>query len=232
MNLVTLHGFMGSPASWQTALAQPHVAPVLPFHGASPALCTDWEDALTQLAECLPPGPLALLGYSLGARLALGLTRRLGERVRAAVLVSVHAGLAGPERDERARFEAGLAAKLEGGTMAEFVDGWERLPLFATQSAPQRAAQRPARLAHDPRALAGAFRILGTSRMPDYEPTLAGGRTPLLFVAGAEDEKYRALSERYAARGGALALVPGGHNPLVEEPAALGRVALEFLEAA
>lgn len=234
MSLVALHGFLGSPAAWERALDDvPHVAPVLPFHGRSPATCTDWDDGLAQLERQLPAGPLVLLGYSLGARLALGLTCRLGARVLAAVLVSGHAGLEGAERAERRRFEADLAAKLGAApSMASFVDEWERQPLFATQTPAQRAAQRATREAHRPAVLAGAFEVLGTSRMPSYERVLGDLRTPLLFVAGEGDPKYLALAQRYAqaAARGRFAVVPGGHNPLLEAPAALGEATRAFLD--
>ncbi len=232
MKLVALHGFMGSPESWSRVLA-PDATPVLPFHGAKGATYSSWNDALAGLEASLPEGPLVLLGYSLGARLALGLTARLGQRVLGSVLVSVHAGLEGDARDERERFENGIAERLESTpSMGAFVDEWERLPLFATQSPEQRALQRPAREAHDPRVLAGAFRVLGTSRMPNYERLLGDLRTPLLFVAGAADAKYLELARRYAAAAarGRFVVVPGGHNPLLEAPALVGEAVRSFLD--
>lgn len=219
--IVTLHGFMGAPLR----LDRPHLALTMPFHGLPPAHahCTDWEHALAALAAQLPPGPVTLLGYSLGARLALGLVHRC-PRIERAVLVSVHAGLPEAERPERATFEDGLARQLESGDLPAFVNAWETLPLFATQTPAQRASQRAHREAHDPRVLAGAFRVLGTSHMPHYETTLPAVPTPLVFVAGALDAKYAALASRYAAaaRHGSLVLVPNaGHNPLLEAPAAV-----------
>ncbi len=218
--IVTLHGFMGSP--WHLPDVQ-HVALRVPFHGvpAAHADCTSWTEALDALESELPPGPITLLGYSLGARLALGLVMRC-PRVRAAALISVHAGLDAAEQPAREAFEASMAARLESSGLPAFVDEWERLPLFSTQSVAQRQAQRAPREGHDAAALGGAFRVLGTSRMPDYERLLGDVHVPLLFVAGELDAKYSELAVRYAsaAARGEACIVPGvGHNPLLEAPA-------------
>ena len=229
--IVTLHGFMGGLWSLE---GTPHVALRMPFHGVPPAHaeCTSWTDALAALEAELPPGPITLLGYSLGARLALGLALRC-PRVVAAALVSVHAGLPEAERPARAAFEDAMAAKLETAPLPAFVDEWERLPLFATQSQEQRRVQRAAREANEPAVLAGAFRVLGTSHMPDYERLLGDARVPLLFVAGELDAKYSELATRYAAIRGDSFVVPGvGHNPLVEAPGVTLQRLRTFWEAA
>ncbi len=231
--IVTLHGFMGAP--WRLTDA-PHLALTMPFHGLPPAHahCTRWSEALDALEAQLPAGPITLLGYSLGARLALGLAHRC-PRITRAVLVSVHAGLEDHARPERAAFESRVAGQLETGNLPAFVDAWEELPLFATQTRAQRAAQRAHRESHDPAALTGAFRVLGTSLMPSYETTLPALQTPLLFVAGALDSAYATLARRYAqaaAHGSAVVLPDVGHNPIVEAPEALQACMHEFLEAA
>ncbi|RYZ66122.1 MAG: hypothetical protein EOP08_05555 [Proteobacteria bacterium] len=119
--------------------------------------------------------------------------------------------------------------------MAAFVDEWEQLPLFATQAAlpaPLLVAQRRTREAHDPRVVAGAFRILGTGSMPDYETKLSDLETPLLFVSGALDDKYGTLAARYAAAtpSGRHAVLAGcGHNPLLEAPERLRELVLQTL---
>lgn len=240
--LVGLHGFLGAPGGWASALARDNlVEPRLPFHGIPPvhAQCTSWAQALELLEAELPPGPVALLGYSLGARLALGLAERLGARVVAAVLVSVHAGLAASEREERARFERAMAARLESSdTMRPFVDHWESLPLFATQAqlAPNlQQAQRRAREQHLPAVVADAFRVLGTSRMPHYETALGSLRMPVLFLSGARDGKYDALAARYAraaARGTHASIAGCGHNPLLEAPRTVARLVADLLPLA
>lgn len=216
---VTLHGFMGGP--WHLPDVQ-HVALRVPFHGvpAAHADCTSWAEALDALESELPPGPITLLGYSLGARLALGLVMRC-PRVRAAALISVHAGLDADQQPARQAFEAGMADRLESSSLPCFVEEWERLPLFSTQSVAQRQAQRAPREGHDGAVLSGAFRVLGTSRMPNYERMLGDVHVPLLFVAGELDAKYSELAVRYASAAGrgAACIVPGvGHNTLIEAP--------------
>lgn len=237
---VSLHGFLGSPAAWDPVLgAGAHLGLQIPFHGipAFHAECTSWERALELLEAQLPAGPLTLFGYSLGARLALGLTARLGARVTHAVLVSVHAGLDdAAERSARADFETTMATRLASMEMRSFVDEWERLPLFETQGqldATTRAAQRRVRESHVPQVVAHAFRVLGTSQMPSYQEQLASIQTPLLFVTGARDAKYQRLAARYAIlapHAQHADLAGAGHNPLLEAPGALTQHVGNFLQ--
>lgn len=225
--IVALHGFLGAPDDFVPALeGLPWHGARVPFHAREEhASYTSWHAAIAALARALPAGDLVLVGYSLGARLALGLTFALGDRVRALIAISGHAGLPPAERPARARFEHEMAERLETQSIERFVDEWEKLPLFATQAAqvsPERMAQqRQKRLAHDPKIVSGAFRVLGTSQMPHYETELGALHAKVTWIAGDRDEKYRVLAERYAAAGGRREILAGGHNLLLEAPDAL-----------
>lgn len=229
--LLALHGFLGAPSDWDEVLAACSLswrAIPVPFHGATEehASYTSWDETVRALAAQLGPGKVVLCGYSLGARLALGLAFALGERLAGLVSISGHAGLPEGERAERRRFEQSMAARLESApSMAAFVDSWEDLPLFASQttnaSTQRLQQQRQIRTMHDPKRVSGAFRVLGTSAMPYYEPRLAELSAPVLWLAGGLDEKYRDLAVRYASRGTASSVVLEGvgHNPLLEAQA-------------
>ena len=68
--LVFLHGFLGSPAEWQPVVEQ------LPWAGPKQAvslpLADSWQQGLQRIAESLP-AECILVGYSLGARVALAI---------------------------------------------------------------------------------------------------------------------------------------------------------------
>src|SRR4051812_30010155 len=89
---------LGAPSSFDALRASMRrpacVTPWLPGHGPAvvPSSFAACVDALA--AELAPHAPFDLLGYSLGARVALGLVARHPHLVRRAVLVSVHPGLA------------------------------------------------------------------------------------------------------------------------------------------
>src|SRR5207302_9020300 len=124
MRTVLLHGFTGGASSFAD-LGLDAVTPELPGHGSAPA-AVSWEDALTRLEPLLDPGPVILGGYSMGARIALGLALRRPDKVARLVLASGTAGI--EDEAERARRRADdeeLARFIEAHEIAAFVDRWE-----------------------------------------------------------------------------------------------------------
>lgn len=225
---VALHGFLGAPAMW-SGLAEDLVAPWCPGHGPSPRVMegASFIDVIDDLAARLPTAePVRLVGYSLGARLALAIALRHPARVRDAVLVGGTPGLrTATERAARVRDDAALAESLLRDGLAAFVDRWEALPLFATQRAlPEtaRAARRAQRMGHDPAALAWCLRALGTGAMPSLWDMLPGNAVPLRLVTGARDEKFTAVAREVVAACARAthAVVPdAGHDVVTERGA-------------
>src|SRR6185369_6950562 len=72
-----------------------------------------------------------VVGYSLGARVALGLVAT--RRAARAILVSVNPGLAEAERPARRASDAAWARMARARGIDDFVDAWEAQPLFETQ---------------------------------------------------------------------------------------------------
>lgn len=241
--LVLLHGFTGSPDSWSEVLAHldpdDAIAPALLGHDSTPgdpAVQTfhDEVDRLARRIEARWPEGSHLVGYSMGGRVALGLLVRHPHLFRGATLMGASPGLSDPaERDARARRDEEWARLLESDGLDPFVAAWEELPLFATQDrAPAAAldAQRRIRLAHDPRGLARSLRVTGLAAMPDYRPALPGIDLPVRVVAGAEDEKFRALGQELVAllpRGELRVIQGAGHNVVLERPVEVARLLRE-----
>lgn len=229
-----LHGFTGSPRSWDalTALAALDVEPVTPWlfgHGI------DWRsraiasfgDEVSRLASVAAdhPRPRLLCGYSLGARLGLGLLSAYPELFDAAVLIGVHAGLADDEaRDARRAGDAALATMLRTRGLDAFVRYWETLPLFETQRRlPSETLdrQRAIRLGHEPEGLARSLEVLGLAEMPDFRGSIGALRRPLCLVAGSLDAKFAGLATELAQqhRHIDVELIDGvGHNAVLEAP--------------
>lgn len=229
--LVLFHGFAHPPSSWDvvaTGLATAGATVVrcpLPGHAAEVTVGPDWDATLDALAPRLDPAAIAV-GYSLGARVALGLLAR--DRIAGAILVSVHPGLADPsERAARRAADAAWIARLTDGDLASFLDAWEAQPIFATAAHADpaaRAARRAARVALAPRGLAAAMAVLGLGAMPDLSAALVARAARARLVVGADDGKFRQLAERLAAAAPALGptIIDGsGHDPTLEQPAAL-----------
>lgn len=247
MNAALLHGFLGDPSVWSGITSGLAIA--LPGHGA-PVLPT-WAQNLDAIAHQVRDRDVAI-GYSLGARVALGLLA-MGAVPRA-ILISVNPGIedvrdvdaagageapsagdvagvrdassahdAGSERAARRTSDRVWAARFRAEPLAAVLDAWEAQPLFASQSrvaADVLRARRARRLAHDPEQLARSLEVMGLAEMPDHRAIIAPGTCTL--IAGADDAKYLALARTLDAP---LRVIDHcGHDPLLEQPAALAKV--------
>jgi len=187
----------------------------LPGHGGGLVRPT-WDANLDSVADQLG-GDEVVVGYSLGARVALGLVA--SGRVARAVLVSVNPGIPDEERASRRASDASWAQILRDRGIAEFVAAWQAQPLFATQrrvAAERLAARNARRLAFDPEQLARSLEVMGLAEMPDYRAAIDDR---VVLIAGADDPKYVAIANRYAVRREIIA--GAGHDIPLEQPVAL-----------
>lgn len=237
MTTLALHGFTGSARSWDflgPRVGPPLLTPTLVGHAGSDASdsLSSFEAEVTRLAQLLPAaGAAHVLGYSLGARLALGIALHAPERVARLTLVSGHPGLGSEaERSARRAADAAWIEILETRGLEAFVDAWQAQPLWASQAQlppDVRRRKREERLSHRAAGLAHSLRVVGLAEMPDYTERLRELRIPVCLVAGESDTKFRALAERMAEQvtQAELALVPGaGHDLLLERPEAIAEL--------
>ena len=246
--LMMLHGYAGTARSLDglaSALSGEYttIRPDLPGHGRSAGAWRDdgrdFDHALSRLAGALERTGHASadwIGYSMGARLALGCALRHPQCVRSLVLVGGRAGIADPaERAARRAADAALADRIESAGVEAFVDAWLEQPMFATLRAlgPETIErQRRERLGHDAAGLAGSLRRLGPGAQPPLFDELGSVRVPVLLVAGALDAPFVAQARELArllpdAR---LCEIPGaGHAVHVERPAEVLAAIREFL---
>jgi len=220
MRIAYLHGFAGTPVVWDPVRASGAVprgdALALPGHGGGPVRAT-WDANLDAVATAIGDADV-VVGYSLGARVALGLVA--SGRAPRAVLVSVNPGIDDHARAARRVTDAGWIAMLRERGLDAFLAAWEAQPLFATQArvpAEVRAARRAWRATLDPEQLARSLEVMGLAEMPDYRSAIDAARFAL--IAGADDAKYVAIAR---ALGAPLDVIAGsGHDPTLEQPAAL-----------
>ncbi|HEY1556980.1 MAG TPA: alpha/beta fold hydrolase [Kofleriaceae bacterium] len=221
MRCALLHGFAGDPAVWGDVMAawqlpDMPVAVALPGHGEMPVQPT-WHDNLAAIAGELGDCDVAI-GYSLGARVALGLV--VEGFVAHGVLIGVNPGIAELERPSRRTFDAAWARMLRDHGIAMFISAWEAQPLFATQArapAARRTSRREHRLAHDPEQLARSLEVMGLAAMPDYSAALPAHRDRIALLAGADDTKYAAIARELPAVSFET-IANAGHDPTLEQP--------------
>jgi len=236
--LIALHGFTGTGADFAPiarSLGASRVwAPDLPWHGGTSALpCADLAvpggppdafDAflvwLRELYDALAPGcAVDVMGYSMGARLALLALVRASIPIRRAVLVSGTGGLTDErERPARTAWERDVAASFRGADgIGSLLEAWDALPILrGRQRLPHawRLASQRVRLDHAPLSLADAMVRLGTGLMPSLWDELKQVATPVLVVAGADDVKFVGYARELARSFpyGELVIVEGaGH---------------------
>jgi 2-succinyl-6-hydroxy-2,4-cyclohexadiene-1-carboxylate synthase len=188
-----------------------------------------------RLAEIAAAGHGAVLvGYSLGGRLALRAALREPHGYAGLVTVGATAGIDEPAtRSARAEADDRLASWIEAAAIDDIVAVWERQPLFADQSEALVEAQRPGRLAQDPRDLGALLRTAGQGVLEPVWHELLSLDLPVLAIAGARDEGYSAAARRIAdtARRGRVAIVEdAGHAPHLQRPDAVARLLADFLD--
>ncbi len=245
--LLLLHGFTGSGAAWR------------PFEGAWDRVCTVAVDLighggtdapddesrytmercttdLVALLDALSIDRAAVLGYSMGGRVALHLALAAPERVTALILESAATGIE-DDAGRRARIasDRALADDIERDGIEAFVDRWERLPMWATQARLPRAtrdALRTQRLRNSTIGLANSLRGMGAGAQEPVLDRLHELRMPVLLIAGQEDAKYRAIAcsmRQRIPQARVRIIEDAGHAVHLEQPVAFAPLVKEFL---
>ncbi|HEY9428810.1 MAG TPA: alpha/beta fold hydrolase, partial [Gemmatimonadaceae bacterium] len=138
--ILLLHGFTGAASTWNELLPELGarrrvIALSLHGHGGSDAPDDPARYAAHRAAEdvlevldMLGIARVALLGYSMGARVALHTALAAPERIGALIVESGSPGIADDaERANRRAADDALATDIEHHGVEAFVDRWERL---------------------------------------------------------------------------------------------------------
>jgi 2-succinyl-6-hydroxy-2,4-cyclohexadiene-1-carboxylate synthase len=232
-DVVLVPGFMQGAASWAGALermGRRYRALALEHR------THELEGRLAEIEAAAAEGA-AVVGYSLGGRLALHAAVRAADRPRrfgALVTLGTSAGIEDLDERERRRVaDLELAAWIERRPIEEVVERWERVPALAGQPPELVGAQRRDRLAQEPARLAALLRSAGQGALAPVWDRLPSLPVPVLALAGSRDTQYVAAAERIAAlvpRGRAGVLPGAGHAAHLERPAAFVGALLEFLD--
>ena len=183
-----------------------------------------YEGRLREIAEAGEGA--VIVGYSIGGRLALHAALREPGRYARPRDGGRQRGHRQPRHPlaRGARRTRGWPAWMETAAIEEIVAIWERQPLFADQSDALVDAQRPGRLAQDPRSLAS---LLRTRRAGRARPGLAAARPARPPRAG--DRRARSTTATRGVRGGWPSEAPRAQAAARRErrarrpPAAAGR---------
>ncbi|MEG0322357.1 MAG: 2-succinyl-6-hydroxy-2,4-cyclohexadiene-1-carboxylate synthase, partial [Raoultibacter sp.] len=238
--VVLLHGFAQSTESWETVaplLAERRFVVAFDFvgHGRSDKPNDPSVYEMSEVIEALSAflhdqftAKVALVGYSMGGRVALSYASL--EPSRLSALVAESAGLgpkSGQQHSAMQRRDADLIERLLSSDIESFTSYWESLPLFETQKRlPEelRERVRQGRLANDPRALAYTVRGTGQHSMVDLMEHIKRFPMPILYIAGILDRKYLKIAENLQyEKNVTCVLLNTGHNTHLEDPEAFAR---------
>jgi 2-succinyl-6-hydroxy-2,4-cyclohexadiene-1-carboxylate synthase len=243
--LVLLHGFTQTARLWgrfgELVGARRTVLAVdLPGHGGSGAVRADLPAAAALVARTVTKvvgegTPCDVLGYSLGARLALHVATGTDLVIGHLALIGGTGGIVDPAaRARRRQSDETLADELEStGDVEQFVRSWLHQPMFARLTA-VGASDLAERLRNTAPGLSSSLRLCGAGTQEplwDRLPLLA---CPVFAVAGSDDTRFAAHAVRMSqiVPGGTASLVPGGgHSAHLAQPDQVARLMRHWLDA-
>lgn len=232
--LIFLHGLLGSAKDFMPMMnkLQPYfycVAMDLPGHGSSPLL-TSLSFAVTLEAILTTMYSLSLskasfIGYSLGGRLSMLLHYYYPAYVEQAVILSAHPGLLPEERAQHRRIQQQWMSVLQQD-LNTFLALWYSQPLFATLDPKYIITER---CDVNATSILYVMDTLCLSKQPSMWHHIATSKTPLLFLYGEHDEKYRTLYSTLPPSIPKEGIVKASHALHLENPLACCHTIHQFL---
>jgi 2-succinyl-6-hydroxy-2,4-cyclohexadiene-1-carboxylate synthase len=238
--MVMLHGFTQTARLWGPfgeLLMRDHtlIGIDLPGHAGSDAVRADLTTTAALVREAITAtigtAPCDLLGYSLGARVALHVVTGTDLDVRRLILIGGTGGIEDPgARQRRREADEATAAALEAsGDVASFIERWVSNPMFARVAG---AAQTEERLRNTASGLASSLRLAGAGTQEPLWERLPSLEIPLLAIAGTDDDRFTAHALRLArtAPNAVASLIPGGgHAAHLAQPSLVARTVRHWL---
>lgn len=247
--LVCLHGFTGTSNTFTPVFCEVTTYNVLGIdvigHGQSDKdvpiaryEMTSVVRDIKTLVEGLTSSPFSLLGYSMGARVALSFACTYPECLSQLFLESGSPGIEDDaERLVRRQSDDKLAQSLIHKGLSYFVNQWETIPLFDTQKKlPLEVIQqvRCERMNQTAYGLAMSLRYMGTGSQRSYWKMLHQlGEMPCYLLVGELDLKFCHIAKDMASRGTNMEVISfegAGHCVHLEVPILFNQVVTNRME--
>ncbi|WP_086982895.1 2-succinyl-6-hydroxy-2,4-cyclohexadiene-1-carboxylate synthase [Vibrio aphrogenes] len=244
---VFLHGFLGSSQDWSATLEYLNCSAAicldLPCHGVSKYCEVDdfaqaCQQVQTTVLEALQKSglptstPLVLVGYSLGARIAMYGLAQAGFtelNVQGAILEGGNVGLA-TEEEKVLRWENDKhwSKRFATEAMDEVLFDWYQQGVFASLTPTQREHLIELRSDNLGAQLACVLRATSLAKQPHLLASLTSLTLPLLYVCGDKDTKFVALAEQSGLQ--YRKVNHAGHNAHHEQPNEFATIVTEFIQ--
>ncbi len=246
--LIFLHGSFGSREDWSASaefFAHDFYCLLadIPGHGSNTGFDITRRISFKEVVGALGafiaescPRPPVVIGFGLGARLALSLAVKHPKALSGVVAESCHPGIRDRhERLKRQARDADLAKRILSGGFEAFLDEWYALPVFRSlQDHPEKLAQyKQERLERtSPDWAAKVLVELGPGNQPSLWARIPALTVPALFLSGALDGKYTELMRQAAASSAMIThrvIAGSGHIPHLEQPRLFVETVSSFL---
>ncbi|CAH2066254.1 unnamed protein product [Thlaspi arvense] len=212
-----LHGFLGTGEEWIPIMkgisgSARCVSVDIPGHGSSrvqshasetqkvPTFSMEMIAKIVyKLIEQITPGKVTIVGYSMGARLALYMALRFSNKIEGAVVVSGSPGLKDPvARKVRSATDDSKARMMVDHGLDIFLENWYNGGLWKSlRSHPHFRKIVASRLLHDDVfSVAKLLSDLSSGRQPSLWEELEDCETNISLVFGEKDVKFKKIATR------------------------------------
>ncbi|MDA1008141.1 MAG: alpha/beta fold hydrolase [Planctomycetota bacterium] len=234
---ILIHGFLGAAQDWDAvrthcgeAARGWHAVEVAQL-ASSESIQSRGIDALAEaILQSAPVGLVTLVGYSLGARIALSALEHSPQRVRQVILISGGPALTDPiARAARLGQDQARASDIREGGLGPFLRGWYAQPLFdSLRMSESFDAVLARRQEGDANQWAAIVEGCSPGRGSTNEQAIRRSAAAIRTIVGSMDHKYIAIAKEMEEAGVAAAdlIESAGHAVHLEQPAACARAIL------
>lgn len=256
INIVALHGFTGNGLDFELLFNHLNLllegtyklnifAPTLLGHGSSKDRDCSVDDYLKQLVKYLfgisrflkkGSNLNVLLGYSMGARLALLHAISDSALWDALILIGVNPGIKDSKKqEERKTLDLDIVSILETQGIQSFINYWYSLPIIKSQlRAPSNFVQSmlERKKVLNPQGLSNSIKGFGQGVFPHLWDDIHSLRLPVLCMHGSMDKKYALINKAIKFRNPRVkvkSIKHCGHAPHIEDAPMVASAASKFL---
>jgi 2-succinyl-6-hydroxy-2,4-cyclohexadiene-1-carboxylate synthase len=233
-NISFIHGFTQTSQSWKkfiTHLRTPLCCQLIdaPGHGLSHNGARSLWQAGQDIINTMHHG--VLVGYSMGARMALHAAFLNSGKITGLVLISGTPGIQDEdERMQRHLDDTALADRISAIGVNAFITEWLQKPMFAgVVTSEEELADRQR---NTQQGLSDSLRYAGTATQSSLWERLNELSMPVLLIAGGDDKKFVHIATKmhHLMPMSTLCIIAdAGHSVHLESPAEVARIIDQWL---
>lgn len=218
-HITALHGFLGHPNDFKVLNLENLQAPNIFL--SEPCPLEKWAARFNATIS----KKTALLGYSMGGRLALHCLLAQPDLYSCAIIVAAHPGLKfEAQRSKRAEQDLAWARKFKTMAWAELMTEWEAMPALKTSIPISRREENY----HRP-SLASAMRYFSLGSQSYLVPAINSLNIPILWLA-PKSESANIEGLKFSHPLSQLVILNGGHRFIFEKPVLATKLIVQFLK--